>query len=213
MAMGSAHHPAADALVATAAERASLDALRRATGTPDTPMERHCVRVFLMVERMAAEQIMSIDREVALCASFLFEIGVYPVAATGDVYTSDGRRYAKRLLEPFGWPQPRLDLCLDTIERHHQLRSQRRYGTEVELLRRADLVDAFPAVFRFGLSRAWLADLFRRIPRRGLYRTILSGVGGMVRERPATVPRIFLPPSRPLDNASNLRSSDGGGPR
>jgi hypothetical protein len=31
--MGSAHHPAADALVASAAKRASLDALRRATGT------------------------------------------------------------------------------------------------------------------------------------------------------------------------------------
>jgi hypothetical protein len=45
----------------------------------------------------------------------------------------------------------------------HQLRSQRQYGTEVELLRRADLVDAFPALFRFGLSRAWLADLFGRI--------------------------------------------------
>ena len=187
-------HPAADAIVSTAAERASLDALRQATGAPDTPMERHCVRVFLMVERMAADQSIGIDREVAVCASCLFEIGAYRLASSEDVYTSDGRRFAKRLLEPFGWPEPRLRVCLDTIERHHQLRSQRQYGAEVELLRRADLVDAFPALFRFGLSREWLADLFRRIPRRGLYRTILAGVGGMVRERPATIPRIFLPP-------------------
>jgi uncharacterized protein DUF6632 len=55
-------HPAADAIVSTAAERASLDALRQATGAPDTPMERHCVRVFLMVERMAADQSIGIDR-------------------------------------------------------------------------------------------------------------------------------------------------------
>ena len=191
-------HPAADPLVSTAAERASLDALREATGALDTPMERHCIRVFVMIERMAADRCVPIDREVALSASFLFEIGVYPVAATGDVYTSDGRRFAKRLLEPFGWPEPRFRLCLDTIERHHQLRSQRQYGTEVELLRRADLVDAFPALFHFGLSRGWLADLFRRIPRRGLYRTILAGVGAMLRERPATVPRIFLPPRRAI---------------
>src|SRR5580765_5209486 len=115
-------HPAADVLVSTAAERASLDALREATGAFDTPMERHCVRVFLMVERMAGDQSIAMDREVALCASFLFEIGAYPVAATGDVYTTDGRCFAKRLLEPFGWTEPRLRLCLDTIERHHQLR-------------------------------------------------------------------------------------------
>jgi len=185
---------AADDEVSTAAERASLDALRRATGGVDTAMERHCVRVFLIIERIAADQGIAIDREVALCASYLFEIGAYPLASTRDVYTSDGRRFAKRLLEPFGWPETRLHLCLDAIERHHQLRSQHHRGAEVELLRRADLVDAFPAFFRFGLSRAWLADLFRRLPRRGLYSTILSGVGAMLRERPATIPRIFLSP-------------------
>jgi hypothetical protein len=157
-------------------------------------MERHCLRVFLIMERVAADHAIGIDREVALCASYLFEIGAYPLASTRDVYTSDGRRFAKRLLERFGWPEARLRLCLETIERHHQLRSQRRYGAEVELLRRADLVDAFPVFFRFGLSHAWLADLFRRVPRHGLYSTILSGVGAMLRERPATIPRIFLPP-------------------
>ena len=135
---------AADGLVSTAAESASLDALRKATGGPDTPMERHCTRVFLIMEQIAADLSLGIDREVALCASYLFEIGAYPLASTRDVYTRDGRRFAKRLLEPFGWPEMRLRLCLDMIERHHQLRSQRRYGAEVELLRRADLVDALP---------------------------------------------------------------------
>jgi hypothetical protein len=203
---------AADGVVSTAPERASLDALRKATGGIDTPMERHCLRIFLIMERIAAEHSIGIDREVALCASFLFEIGAYPLASTRDVYTSDGRRFAKRLLGPFGWPEARLRLCLDTIERHQQLRSQRRYGAEVELLRRADLVDAFPAVFRFGLSRAWLADLFRRIPRHGLYSMILAGVGAMLRERPATIPKIFLPPRNNndprLQQSSQLNGRD-----
>ncbi len=192
---------AADEVVSTAAERAALDTLRKAVGGIDTPMERHCLRVFLIMERIAADHRIGIDREVALCASYLFEIGAYPLASSRDVYTSDGRRFAMHLLEPFGWPEARVRRCLDAIERHHQLRSQAQYGAEVELLRRADLVDAFPAFFRFGLSRAWLADLFRRIPREGLYRTILSGVGAMLRERPATIPSIFLPPRRRGDVA------------
>ena len=118
---------------------------------------------------------------------------------------ADGRRFARRLLEPFGRREERLRLCLDAIERHHQLRSQWTYGAEVELLRRADLVDAFPIVFRFGLSRAWLADLFRRVPRRGLYSTILSGVGAMLRDRPTAVPRIFMPPRGASAEGSNDR--------
>ena len=101
---------AADGVVSTAAERASLDALRKAAGAIDTPMERHCLRVFLIVERMATDNSIDIDREVALCASYLFEIGIYPLASTRDVYTSDGRRFAKLLLEPFGWPEARLRL-------------------------------------------------------------------------------------------------------
>jgi len=65
---------------------------------------------------------------------------------------------------------------------------------EVELLRRADLVDAFPGLLHFGLSRGWLDSLFRRIPRAGLYSMLFGSVLGMLRERPGTIPRIFLPP-------------------
>ncbi len=184
----------ADDLVSTAAEAASLAALRRATGAVATTMERHCLRVFLMIERMASDGALAVDREVAFCASCLFDIGVYPVAATADVYTADGRRFARDLLEPFAWPAERLRRCLDAIERHHQLTSQWLHGAEVELLRRADLVDAFPRVFRFGLPRAWLDDLFRRVPRDGLYAEIGAAVGRMWRERRATIPRIFMPP-------------------
>ena len=40
--------PRAEELVETGAERASLDALRAATGQTDGTMERHCVRQFLI---------------------------------------------------------------------------------------------------------------------------------------------------------------------
>lgn len=47
-----------------------------------------------------------------------------------------------------------------------------------------DLVDAVPAVFQFGINRAWLRSLFEELPRDGLYRTIAPPVSGMLRSRP-----------------------------
>ena len=64
----------------------------------------------------------------------------------------------------------------------------------MELLRRADLVDALPALCRGPLPAAWLRELFAEIPRAGLYRMIGGVFLGMLRTRPRTVPRIFLPP-------------------
>ncbi len=188
----------ADDLVSTAAEIAALAALRRAVGTADSVMERHCVRVFFIVERLAALLGRPIDREVALCACLLFEIGAYPAAATGDVYTRDGARHALEVLRPFGWSRARRQRCADAIERHHQLRPQWTLGAEVELLRRADLVDTAPALFRGPITKDWLTQLFVRVPRAGLYRHVAALVAGMLRDRPATIRRIFSPPPRPL---------------
>ena len=66
----------------------------------------------------------------------------------------------------------RIQLCFDAIERHHELRSQWDRGAEVELIRRADLVDLSDGLIRFGLSREWIRDLFRSVSRDGTYRTI-----------------------------------------
>src|SRR5262249_21688066 len=154
-------------LASTAAERAALRALRQLAGGIDTPMERHAQRVFLILERLAADRRIAIDREVALCACLLFDLGIFPPVATRAAYTRDGRRLARRVLARFAWPEARLRRALDAIERHHQLTAQWSHGAEAELLRRADLVDALPALFRFGLPRAWLAELFFRVPREG----------------------------------------------
>ena len=190
----------ADDLVTTEAERACLEALRTATGDPDGAMERHCVRQFLIAERLGEQAGKEVDRELLLCAAFLHDAGLFPSVSTGDVYVSDGRRLAERTLTPFGWSPQRLARCLDAIEQHHAVRSRWHWGTEVELMRRSDLVDVSRGLVAFGLPRRWLNDLFRRIPRSGFWRMLGGEVFRMIRERPGTLARVVSPrkePSRP----------------
>lgn len=183
----------ADDLVSTDAERACLAALREATDRADGPMERHSVRVFLLAERLGADGGTSFDRELALCASLLHDVGVYPLASEGGVYVTDGRRFTERTLGPFAWSSERLGVCLDAVEHHHELRPQWARGAEVELIRRADLVDVVPGLITFGLPRPWLRGVMRAVPRTGIYRELARIVGRLLRERPATIPRIFYP--------------------
>ena len=98
----------------------------------------------------------SYDRELLLCASFLHDSGLYDTANTGDVYINDSARYARRTLEPFGWPEKRLRVCLDACEQHHAFTTRWWMATEVELVRRSDLVEVYPELRRFGIPRSWL---------------------------------------------------------
>jgi hypothetical protein len=184
-------------VVTTDAERACLAALREATGTTDDPMERHTVRQFLIAERMAADRGLDVDRELLLCATFLHDAGLYPGVTTGDVYVRDSRRLAERTLAPFHWDPARLARCLDAIEQHHAQRSRWDWGTEVELVRRSDLVDLSGGLVSFGVSRGWLRGLFRAIPRKGFYRLIAGGLFAAAKQHPGNIPRIFTPPSEP----------------
>jgi HD domain len=160
-------------------------------------MERHTVRQFLIAERMAADRGLDVDRELLLCANFLHDAGLYPGASTGDVYVADSRRLAERTLAPFGWEPARLARCLDAIEQHHAQRSRWEWGAEVELVRRSDLVDLSRGLVSFGVSRSWLRELFREIPRKGLYRLIARKLWLSGRQHPRNIPRIFTPPSEP----------------
>ena len=200
----------ADDLVTTDAERASLAALRAATGESDGAMERHCVRQFLIAERLGSQRNFpeaaarpapkaaeNVDRELLLCAALLHDAGLYPSVTTGGAYVTDSRRLAERTLAPFGWPPQRLARCLDAVEQHHALRSRSGWGTEVELIRRSDLADVTGGLIAFGLPRSWLRELFRSVPRAGLYRMLARQVFRMARERPRTLPRIFSPRSAP----------------
>jgi hypothetical protein len=187
----------ADDLATTEAERACLNALRDATGKADDPMERHCVRLFLIAERMAADRALDVDRELLLCATFLHDAGLYTGVTTGDVYVTDSRRLAERTLAPFGWPSERLALCLDAVEQHHAQRSRWKWGAEVELVRRADLVELSRGLVNFGVSRSWLNQLFRELPRKGLYRLIAASLLHRDGRHPANLLHIFTPPTEP----------------
>lgn len=155
------------------AARACLAELRARAGRDEGPIERHSVRVFLVMRELARRGGLDLDEEVALCAALLHDAGLYERAAGARFYLAHGREIARRVLAPFGWPAERRRLCLDAVELHHRLRPQWERGSEVELLRVADLVDATGGLVRAGLDRVWLRDLFRRIPRRGLYPELL----------------------------------------
>ena len=181
----------AEDLAHTEAESAALAQLREITGETRGPMERHGLRVFLIADRLATAREVTVDREVLLIAGLLHDIGLYDEASHGGVYVREGAEFTADLLKKQGWDQGRIRLCFDAIERHHELRSQWERGTEVELIRRADLVDLTSGLVRFDLSREWLRDLFRSVPRDGTYPTIGREVARQLIHQPLQFARIF----------------------
>jgi hypothetical protein len=184
--------PGFDELASTPAERLALSRLREATGVSNGAMERHCLRCRQIAARVAGSRGWVIDGEVLTVAAILHDIGLYPGVATDAAYTADGAALARAMLPEFGWSADRIQLCADAIDRHHDLRRQRARGAEVEALRLADLIDLSGGMIRFGLGRDGLRRLFAEVPRRGLYGELAREVGRAVRERPLTLPRIFL---------------------
>jgi hypothetical protein len=181
----------ADALSASPAARAALEALRAAAGF-DSPLERHCLRQFAIAERLADDR--EFDRELLLCACWLHDLGLFTVSR--DPYVTEGARLAARVLKPFDWPPERLQRCMDACEQHHAPRSRMAMGLEVELVRQSDLVDVSAGLVSFGLDRRWLRELFREVPREGLWRLIGSSVLNELRHRPASLTGVFLSPRR-----------------
>jgi hypothetical protein len=181
----------ADALSATPASQAALEALR-ATAGADGPLERHCLRQFVIAERLAGNR--AFDRELLLCACWLHDLGLF--THSRDPYVTESARLAARVLDAFDWPAERLQRCMDACEQHHAPRSRMAMGLEVELVRRSDLVDVTAGLVNFRLDRGWLRGLFRAVPRDGLWRLIGSAVLREARDRPATLTSVFVSPRR-----------------
>ena len=183
-----------DQLVSTSAERDALARLRQATVTVNGPMERHCLRCRQIARELGSRRQWVMDGELLTVAALLHDIGLYPAASRNGVYTSDGAALAREMLAEHGWSGERIERCADAIDRHHELRSQVARGPEVEALRLADLIDVSGNLLRFGLDKEWLRTLRREIPPDGLLHELRREVGRAVRERPTTLPRIFLRP-------------------
>jgi len=181
----------ADALSATPAARAALEALRAAAGAHG-PMERHCLRHFAIAERLAGDR--AFDRELLLCTSWLHDAGLH--TPSRDPYVTEGARLAARVLAPFGWPPERLQRCMDACEQHHAPRSRMAMGLEVELVRQADLVDVTRGIVNFGLDRRWLGALFRDVPRDGFWRLVGKSFRSELSHRPASLMGVFVSPRR-----------------
>jgi hypothetical protein len=183
-----------DALATTPAACAALKQLREAAGAGG-PMERHCLRCRLIASEIARDRGWTIDEELLTVAATLHDIGLYPSASRGGVYTADGAVLARELLAAHGWTSARAERCAQAIDCHHDLRSQLSRGVEAEALRLADRVELSRGLLAAGISRPWLQDLWAAIPRQGLARELAREITRALRERPLTMPRIFLRPS------------------
>ena len=183
------------ALSSTDATQDALGRLRTATGVENGPMERHCLRCRHIAAEIARRSDWTIDEELLTLASILHDIGLYPTVATGGVYTADGAALARELLSAHGWEPQRVERCAAAIDCHHDLRPQLERGPEAEGLRLADRVELSGAVLTAGLDRGWLRGLRSEVPTRGLAGELAREVGRALRERPLTMPKIFLRPS------------------
>jgi hypothetical protein len=183
-----------DQLATTPAELDALARLRAAIGGPEGPMERHCLRVRHIAAELAGRRGWASDPELLTVACILHDIGLYPSVTRGGVYTADGAVLARELLPAHGWGPERVERCAAAIDRHHELRPQRGRGPEVEALRLADLVDVSGGLLALGLDRAWLRSLNRAVSRTGFAGELAREVGRALRERPLTIPQIFLRP-------------------
>jgi hypothetical protein len=157
-------------------------------------MERHCLRCRHVGAELARRRGWVIDGEVLTVASILHDIGLYPGASRGGVYTADGAALAREILPGHGWSAERVELCAEAIDRHHDLRPQRARGVEVEALRLADLIDLSGGLIALGIDRRWLRELNADVPRRGFARELARELGRAIRTRPLTLPQIFLRP-------------------
>lgn len=182
-----------ESLLTTEAERRALAALRDAAGETDGVMERHCVRCFLLAEKLAALRGADLDHEVALCAAFLHDIGLYESVSEGGVYTDEGAALARELGLEAGWDERRAQLCADACAYHHSVRSKWELGAEVEILRLADRIEVSGGLIRSGLTRDQVHQVNASAPRDGFYGGILHLLWPAVRSRPLTLPRIFKP--------------------
>lgn len=185
--------PLADSLATTDAETRALRALREASGETDGVMERHCVRCFLLCEKLARREGHELDREVTLCAALLHDIGVYESVTHGGVYTEEGAEVARGLALDAGWDERRAALCADACAYHHSVRSKREHGFEVEAMRLADRIEVFGGLFKSGLTREQIREVSAAAPRDGFYRGLLHVVWPLVRTRPRTLPSVFKP--------------------
>lgn len=184
---------AADGLVSTDAEKRSLGALRDASGEVDGQMERHCVRCFLLCERLAALNSKELDREVSLCAAFLHDIGLYDSVSDGGVYTQEGGELARKIGGEAGWTADRAQLCADACAYHHSITSKWDLGPEVETLRLADRVEVSAGLVKSGLTREALREVAAVAPPDRFYRSLLRIVGPELASRPLKMVQIFKP--------------------
>jgi len=81
-----------------------------------------CLRVRHIAAELARHRGWAIDGELITVAAILHDIGLYPSASRGGVYTEDGAELAREMLRAHSWSTERIRRCAEAIDRHHELR-------------------------------------------------------------------------------------------
>lgn len=172
--------------------RRCLELLRLAVGVDRGPMELHSRRVQQIALRLAEVSGQEVDLLAVTCAALLHDVGLYEPWWNGGAYFHASADAARNALAAAGWPADRQMLCLTAIRRHHAPSDQSRWGAEVELLRRADLVDLSAGRASFGLGSDWLDQLFDDFPRRGFGRHLAWMLLRRAQQSPSSAGQFLL---------------------
>ena len=156
-----------------------LDAHAAALGGDFTAYRNHCYRVANLCAALQPDE--AAMEKIALAAAF-HDLGIW-TAQTFD-YLAPSVDLACRHLGcngHAGWESQ----VADMIREHHRIRPFRGAGAElVEPFRRADLIDVSRGIFRFGLPRAQVREIFARWPNAGFHKRLVQLTLREIRRHP-----------------------------
>lgn len=104
-------------------------------------------------------------------ACYFHDVGIW-TDGTLD-YLEPSARRARAYLESHGHPSWQDEIARMVTE-HHKLSSAAEDGPLVEAFRRADWTDVTLGLLRFGLPRAFVAEVRRSFPNRGFHRRLVE---------------------------------------
>jgi hypothetical protein len=158
-----------------------LDAFRGALADDHRAYRAHVYRVFHFCRALAGSASTGRDDGIALAAAF-HDLGIW---SDGTVdYLPPSARRVREHCERHGRSGEAAELAR-MVELHHKLTPCR--GADdalVEAFRRADLVDLSFGFVRFGLPRAWVAEVQAAFPAAGFHLRVVQLVGGHALRHP-----------------------------
>ena len=129
----------------------------------------HCYRVLNVYVQLAALKGVAVNVDEAAIALAFHDIGLW-TDKTLDYLPPSVREARQYLAANAGFDVTKIGLM---ISEHHKLLPYKA-DPQVELFRRADLVDFSLGLVRHGLSKSWIAELKAVFPNAGFHNRLLQ---------------------------------------